>query len=233
MTISESSTNPYSTPSISTVDRIIKILFFGLFIKPIVLIVMGLNVRFREKLPLTGPAIIVANHNSHLDTMVLMSLYPLSKIHKIRPVAAADYFLESGGFMAWLSLKCIGIIPLDRTGTTNREELFEGCHKALDNGDVLILFPEGSRGNPEQMSTLKKGVFFIARDRTDTEITPVIMHGLGRALPKGEALFVPFNCDVVIGDSIRPTEKSFDFINNISSSFDDLSQYCITRAHDS
>jgi len=71
--------------------RILKIIFFGLIIKPIVLIVLGLNIRNRDKLPVDGPAVIAANHNSHLDTMVLMSLYPLSIIHKVRPVAAADY----------------------------------------------------------------------------------------------------------------------------------------------
>ena len=77
--------------------RFIKVLFFGLIVKPIVFVVLGLNIRGRDNLPLTGPAILIANHNSHLDTMVLMSLYPLKQIHKIRPVAAADYFVESGG----------------------------------------------------------------------------------------------------------------------------------------
>ncbi len=210
-------------------NRLLKILFFGLIIKPIVLIVLGLNIRGRDKLPVTGPAVIVANHNSHLDTMVLMSLYPLSKINKVRPVAAADYFLSSGGFLAWLSLKCIGIIPMDRSGSGARENLFKGCHEALDNGEILILFPEGSRGKPEQMSEIKKGVYHLVRNRADTKVTPVMMHGLGRALPRGEALFVPFNCDVVIGDEIEVTEKSVDFVETIETTFNELSQYCLTR----
>ena len=42
----------------------------------------------------------------------------------------------------------------------------------------------------------------LIQDRPNLTVTPVMMHGLGRALPKGEALLVPFNCDVVIGDKI-------------------------------
>ncbi len=213
-------------------NRIFKILFFGLLIKPIVLIVLGLNLRGREKLPMKGPAIIVANHNSHLDTMVLMSLYPLPKIHKVRPVAAADYFLNNGGFLKWLSLKCIGIIPLDRSGAAKLDQLFDGCFEALDSEDILILFPEGSRGKPEQMSKLKKGIFFIIKKRANTQVVPVMMHGLGRALPRGEALFVPFNCDVVVGDDIPMAEKSDDYTASISDSFDNLSKYCLTLSHD-
>ena len=74
-------------------NRLLKVLFFALIIKPLTLVLLGLNVRGRKNLPKNGPAIIAANHNSHLDTMVLMGLYPLGQVHKIRPVAAADYFL--------------------------------------------------------------------------------------------------------------------------------------------
>ncbi len=213
--------------------RLLKILFFGLLVKPVVFVILGLNIRGREKIPLTGPAVIVANHNSHLDTMVLMSLYPLSIIHKVRPVAAADYFVEKGGFLAWLTMRCIGIIPMDRSGNTNRDKLFEGCHHVLDEGDILILFPEGSRGEPEQMSKLKKGIYYLTKDRPDISVTPIVMHGLGRALPKGEALLVPFNCDVVIGDVIPRHESSAPFVSAISNAFNDLSEYCLTRNIDS
>lgn len=212
-------------------DRLLKVLFFAIIVKPIVFIILGLNLRGRDNLPETGPAVIVANHNSHLDTLVLMSLFPLSKIHRVRPVAAADYFIEGGGFKAWLSKRCIGIIPMDRSGNTDKDQLFSGCNEALDNGDILILFPEGSRGEPEQMSELKKGGFHLLKSRPQTPLTPIMLHGLGRALPKGEALLVPFNCDVIIGKSLEVTNNSDEFIANISEAFKDLSEYCLTRDH--
>ncbi len=209
-------------------NRLLKILFFGFVVKPIVLLVLGLNILNRKVLPANGPAIIAANHNSHLDTMVLMSLFPLSQIHKIRPVAAADYFLNNR-FLAWFSLNLIGIIPIARTGIKNRDELFSGCHNALDRHEILILFPEGSRGKPEQMSEIKKGLFHLVKDRNDTSITPVAMHGLGRALPRGEALLVPFNCDVIIGDQLSPMNSPQEFVQQLSEIYAELFKYCLTR----
>ncbi|KLD98901.1 1-acyl-sn-glycerol-3-phosphate acyltransferase [Aliarcobacter butzleri] len=187
--------------------RVVKVLFFAFIVKPIVFVVLGLNIKGREKLPLEGGAVIAPNHNSHLDTLVIMSLYPLSKIDKIRPVAAADYFMRNK-FVSWISTYCIGIIPLDRTGASSQEELFKEPHEALDNKDILILFPEGSRGKPEQMTRLKKGLFYLLKDKKDIPIIPIAMQGLGNSLPKGEALFVPFNCQVVIGEYINIPENS-------------------------
>lgn len=210
-------------------DRFIKVLFFAFIVRPIVFVVLGLNLRGKQNLPQQGPAVIAANHNSHLDTMVLMSLYPLSKLHQVRPVAAADYFLTNR-FLSWFALSCIGIIPINRTGRQRKKELFAGCHAALDNGEVLILFPEGSRGNPEEMSDIKRGIYHIVNDRTDTRVTPVMLHGLGRALPRGEALLVPFNCDVIIGDQLPEAETAEDMVNAIQCSFQELQKYCITRS---
>lgn len=210
-------------------SRILKILFFGLLVKPIVFVILGLNIRNREKLPQNGPSIIAANHNSHLDTMVLMSLYPLSKIHKVRPVAAADYFMKNK-LRSWFSQNIIGIIPIDRNRkNTNIDDLFSNCHEALNNGDILIIFPEGSRGNPEQMGKMKKGIFYLTKDRNDTQIIPVVMHGLGKALPRGEALFVPFNCDVIVGDKIPRCQDSKEFTDKILESFNNLLQFCLTK----
>ncbi|WP_088743324.1 lysophospholipid acyltransferase family protein [Cobetia sp. QF-1] len=209
-------------------NRILKILFLGLFIKPIVLLGLGLNVFFKFRLPQTGPAIIVANHNSHLDTMVLMSLYPLSQIHRVRPVAAADYFLANR-YIAWFSLNVIGIIPITRSQITDKTVLFDKCYQALDNGDILLIFPEGSRGAPEQLSALKKGIYHLVKARPDVNVVPVMLHGLGRALPKGEAILVPFNCDVVIGESLPFIEDSPRYIASISDALNTLLALCLTR----
>ncbi len=200
-------------------SRIIKVLFFAIIVKPIVFIILGLNIKNREKLPRDKAAVIAANHNSHLDTMVIMSLYPLSMIHKIRPVAAADYFMKNK-FIAWISTHCIGIIPLDRTGASSQEELFKGCHEALDNDDILILFPEGSRGVPEQMSRFKKGLYYMIKDRKEIPVIPIYMQGLGNSLPKGEALFVPFNCNIDIGDEIITPDTSKEFNDQLKSFFE-------------
>lgn len=209
-------------------DRLLKVLFFAVLVKPIILFVLGLNVRNGRRLPLSGPAVIAANHNSHLDTMVLMSLYPLSKIHRVRPVAAADYFL-SNRLLSWFSLRCIGIIPLDRTGQAAQEQMFDTCARALDEGDILILFPEGSRGEPEQMKPLKKGLYHLIAGRDDTKVVPVAMHGLGRALPRGEALLVPFNCDVVIGEALPQARDANEFVQTLGDTLNELLQACLTR----
>ena len=210
-------------------DRILKILFFALLVKPVILVGLGLNIRGRSNLPKHGPAVIAANHNSHLDTMVLMSMYPLSRIHMIRPIAAADYFFRNK-YLKWFSLNIIGIIPLDRSGKTNREALFTDCHLALDKGQTLLIFPEGSRGKPEELSKLRKGLFYLIKDRNDTKVTPVVMHGLGRALPKGEALFVPFNCDVIIGKALKPEGSSTEFMETIRNRYDEMLDLCLTKS---
>lgn len=209
-------------------DRVLKMAVFALIIKPLVLIMLGINLRGREHLPRTGPAIIAANHNSHLDALVLMSLFPLHSLHKVRPVAAADYFL-SNRYLAWLSVHCLNVVPFDRSGCADKNQLFAGCHQALDNGDILILFPEGSRGAPEKISKIKKGLFYLLKDRPGVPVTPVVMHGLGRALPKGEALFVPFNCDVIVGAPLPEVADSVSFTDTLSQRFDALYQYCLTR----
>lgn len=179
---------------------------------PICLVVLGMNIRHRNRLPLKGPAIITPNHNSHLDTAAMLTIFPLSVIPTVRPVAAADYFLKSG-LMGWFSLNLVGIIPIARKKAPVEGELaapqgdpLQGCYDALDRGDILIIFPEGTRGEPERMQELKSGVAVLAAKYPEVPVVPVFMHGLGKAMPKGSVVPVPFFVDVFIGQPITWAE---------------------------
>ena len=176
---------------------ILRTAFFVLFVRPILTIILGAHVRGRELLPRHGPAIIVANHNSHLDTLTIMAMYKLRCLKQLHPVAAMDYFMRSKP-LAWFVTNIMGVIPV-RRGGMNRD-LLARCSQALDKGDILIVFPEGSRGEPEKLSIFKKGVGHLAKARPATPVYPLFTHGLGKALPKDSYILVPFNCDVVIGE---------------------------------
>lgn len=212
--------------------RILKVLFIVLFVKPLVLVGLGLNIIHRKNLPLKGPIIIAANHNSHLDTLVLLSLFPIGMVHKVRPVAAADYFFANK-VSAWLSLNVLGIIPIHRSPKkSERHTLFDECHNALDDGDILLIFPEGSRGEPEIMSDIKKGIYHLVKERENCPVMPVVMRGLGQALPKGTAMLVPFNCDVVLGEPIPSFSDANDFRQTMQTSYETLAKQCIVTPYE-
>jgi 1-acyl-sn-glycerol-3-phosphate acyltransferase len=203
-------------------STVLRYLFFIFIVKPLVLIGLGLNVHNRQRLPSKGPAIIVANHNSHLDTLVLITLFPLKLLKNIRPVGAADYFLRNR-FLSWFALKIIGIIPIYREVCpgTKRNPLTH-ISAALERGDILIFYPEGTRGQPEKLQSFKTGIAHIAKRHPQVPIIPVFIHGLGKVLPKGEALLVPFICDVVVGEHIRWEGSKEAFMNKLSSTMKEL-----------
>lgn len=179
------------------------------------MVIIGLNIQGKEHLPGQGPAIIAANHNSHLDTLVLLSLWPLNKLWYVRPVAAADYFLTNKA-LAWFSLNIMNIIPIDRRRVDVHGDPLAKMSETLKRGEILILYPEGSRGKPEEMGRFKTGISRLVERHPDVPIIPIFMHGLGKALPKGDFLLVPFFCDVIIGQplywqgSIKATMQSYE-----------------------
>ncbi|WP_428622112.1 lysophospholipid acyltransferase family protein [Sedimenticola sp.] len=198
-----------------------KFLFFTLIVRPLVLVVLGLNIRHRERLPGAGPSIVVANHNSHLDTLVLMSLFPLGQLHRLRPVAAADYFMRNP-LLAWFATRVIGIIPIRRNNQNNHQDPLAPVHAALERGDIVIIFPEGTRGEPERMQQFKSGIIHLAKAHATAPITPVFLHGLGKALPRGEGLLVPFFCDVFVGPPLHWTGDRHQLMQQLTQQMERL-----------
>jgi 1-acyl-sn-glycerol-3-phosphate acyltransferase len=195
--------------------RAARIAFFVLVVRPLVLVVLGLNVRRRGALPSAGPAVIAANHNSHLDTLVLMSLYPLRSLGRLRPVGAADHFLRNRA-VAWFTTQVLGMIPLSRAPRAGEGDPLAGASDALGQGDILILFPEGTRGEPERLKDFKSGIAHLARRHPAVPFHPVYMHGLGKALPRGEAILVPFFCDVFPGEPVAWTGDKASFMEQFA-----------------
>lgn len=177
--------------------RFLQRLLFALLVRPFLAVLLGFHAAHRERLPRSGPALIVANHNSHLDTLALMAMMPPALLWKVRPVAAADHF-EHGfaGFVARHLLRTINIARKGRIGTAALIPVLD----ALDRGEIVILFPEGSRGAPEVMAPFKRGIGHIVRRRPDVPVVPVYLHGMGKAMPRASMLFVPFSCAAVCGE---------------------------------
>ena len=200
----------------------LRLLFFVTIVRLVVLVVIGLRIIDLARLPKTGPAIICANHNSHLDTMVLMTIFPWRSLAKLRPVASAEYFLQNR-LLAWFALHIIGIIPIERHKSSCTEHPLAQCSETLERGEILIIYPEGSRGQPELLSSFHSGIAHLAKRHPEVPIYPVFIYGLGRVLPKGEFILVPFFCDLAIGEPIFWSSNKKTFMDLLARQMQELS----------
>ncbi|MEQ1709047.1 MAG: lysophospholipid acyltransferase family protein [Terricaulis sp.] len=185
-----------------------------LVVRPLARLLFGLDTVGADKLPKQGPAIVAANHNSHVDTLILLCLFPARLLPKLRPVAAADHF-DKGGFGSWFSRNVIGIIPIKRGGASRHDDVLAEAKQALARGEILVVFPEGSRGAPEEMTRFKTGVARLAEFCPEAPVTPIYLQGAGRSLPKDARLLVPFNTTAVVGEPLTWTGSHHGFVDEL------------------
>lgn len=191
-----------SASSTSRLRDLFQVACFALLVRPFMTIFIGLRVYGREHLRVADPFVLVANHSSHLDTVSLLSLFPLGRLRRIRPCAAADYF-ERNRIVALFSRTVFNILPIDRVNVRPEDHPIQRMRDALERGDSLILFPEGTRGDGSGLGPLRAGIAHLAEQVPGLQVVPAYLGNMGRALPKGEALPVPFFCEVRVGSPLR------------------------------
>ncbi len=159
-------------------------LFFALGVKPFLVLFIGLRVSGREHLPASDPFILVANHSSHLDTASLLALFPAARLRSIRPVAAADYF-ERTRFRAWVSRTFFNILPIARGRLTPETNPLPKMLAALEAGESLIVFPEGTRGGGDEVGHFKSGIAHLVERAPQVPVVPAYLRNMGARAAEG------------------------------------------------
>jgi 1-acyl-sn-glycerol-3-phosphate acyltransferase len=164
--------------------------------------------------PMPRQRIYFANHSSHLDFLVVWASLPPPLRERARPVAARDYW-QLGRLRRYLAERVFRGVLIDRLGSRRGAVgPVELMLSALDGGDSLILFPEGTRGDGAAVAPFKSGLFHLAAARPVVELLPVGIENLNRVLPKGEAVPVPVISRLTFGApmALAPGEDKDSFL---------------------
>ncbi|MEZ4775077.1 MAG: lysophospholipid acyltransferase family protein [Bacteroidia bacterium] len=181
--------------------KIFLYILYHLIVRSMLRWVLGISFRNTEHLRRYDQFILVGNHNSHLDSISILSALPAEIIEKVHPVAAADYFGNTGQRAFWTRFLVNAIlIPRKRPKETGDPDPLKMMEDALENGQSIVLFPEGSRGKPEVIQPFRMGIGHLLKEHPEIPYIPVYMKGLGRCLPKGNGLLLPLKGEVVFGE---------------------------------
>jgi 1-acyl-sn-glycerol-3-phosphate acyltransferase len=155
------------------------------------------------------PRVYFANHCSHLDTVVVWSTLPDALRERTRPVAARDYW-GRGRVRRFVAERVFRALLIERKAAEGaeliarqREETLRAMAAVLDGGRSLILYPEGTRGSGDVIQPFRAGLYHLATARPAVPLVPVYLGNLARILPKGAALPVPMQSQVVFGPELH------------------------------
>jgi 1-acyl-sn-glycerol-3-phosphate acyltransferase len=161
-------------------------------------VVFGMRIEGRERIPAEGPVLICANHQSHLDPVLvgMCSERPMNYVAR-----------ESLFHVPVLKqvMNFFDAIPLDRDG--NGLAGLKETLRRLKRGEMVLFFPEGSRSCDGEVAPLKGGFLTLAR-RSEAAVLPVGLDGAFDALPRHRCLPRLVRIAVHIGEPITAGEAS-------------------------
>ena len=182
----------------------------------------GAQCRWVGCCPSNTQRIYFANHSSHIDFVLLWAALPPALRLKTRPVAAADYW-ERGALRRYFTRRVFHAILVDRCPAAHGDPL-QPMLEALDRGESLILFPEGTRGAGECLLPFKSGIYHLAKARPNVELIPALMDNCYRVMPKRAIFPVPLLCSVTFGKpaKLAPHEGKTEFLARLRSAICEL-----------
>lgn len=161
-------------------------------------LLVGATPRWIGSTPTGAQRIYFANHSSHIDTVALWSALSPELRARTRPVAAADYW-GAGRFKRYVALQGLNAVLINRSRTEPSSNPLAPLFEVLDQGDSLIIFPEGTRQLQALPGAFKSGLFYLAERYPHVELIPVYLENLHRCMPKGTFFPVPIICTVRFG----------------------------------
>jgi 1-acyl-sn-glycerol-3-phosphate acyltransferase len=152
-----------------------------------------------ENLPIKGPAILASNHLSFSDSFFL----PLMVPRRITFLAKADYF-TGRGIKGWLTagfFKSIGQVPIDRSGGRASEAALRKAMEILGRGDLLGIYPEGTRSPDGRLYRGKTGIARMALE-AGVPVIPVAMINTFDIQPPGQVVPRIMKVGIRIGEPL-------------------------------
>ncbi len=143
--------------------------------------------------------IYYANHNSHIDFILLWSSLPIHIRRQTRPIAASDYWLKDG-FRRFLIQDTFSGVTIQRNRSDQQDPL-QPVKDVLTEGYSIIFFPEGTRNLNDDIELLefKSGLYHLSQQFPDVEVVPVWISNLKRVMPKGAFIPLPLLSTVIFG----------------------------------
>ncbi|MEP7170865.1 MAG: 1-acyl-sn-glycerol-3-phosphate acyltransferase, partial [Bacteroidota bacterium] len=150
----------------------------------------------KQNLDTKNPSVIIANHSSFLDILLMIMLHP-----KII-ILVKDWVYNSPLFGYFV--RYAGYIYTETGTKQNLEEI----KKRIADGYSIVIFPEGTRSPDGEIKRFHKGAFYLSQE-LKLDITPVLIHGASYVLPKGEFLVSHGELNLKILPRIKYEDKSF------------------------
>jgi len=184
----------------------------GLLLAFVARLVTGAQGHWKGCPPKAEQRIYFANHQSHLDWVLIWAALPRELRASTRPIAARDYWTSSP-FKQWLTTEVFNAVYVNRQRTDDQDPL-DPLVQALANGDSLVIFPEGTRSAGGDPQVFKSGLYHLAQQFPGVQLIPAWIDNVQRVMPKGEVVPVPILCTVTFGTpmQLQPGEDKRVFL---------------------